>query len=109
MKQIPVKLDGLMFVCATPPKQRVNADTGEIKTDRDGKAQWQVGVCVMQDDRADVIQVVVPGEPKGLARGHLVQLADLVALPWEVDGRHGLSYRSSEIRAASVPRGQQAA
>lgn len=106
MRAIPVKIDGLMLICATPPKARVNLETGEIRTGRDGKEQWQVGICVMQDEQADVVQVVVPGEPKGLNKGQFVVLADLTAVPWEQGDRHGITYRATEIRPASTGSGR---
>ncbi len=108
MRSIPVRLDGLMCICATPAKQRVNVDTGEVRTNRSGHALWQVGVCVMQDEQADVIQVTVPGEPKGLTKGQLVQLVDLVAAPWEQGDRHGIAYRATEIKPVSAGRTQAA-
>jgi hypothetical protein len=32
-----------------------------------------------------------------------VQVRDLVATPWENEGRHGVAFRASEIRPLSAP------
>jgi hypothetical protein len=49
------------------------------------------------------VTVSVPGEPVGVQNGIPVQVRDLVATPWENEGRHGVAYRASEIKPLSVP------
>lgn len=105
MQSIPVdtgKLRGLW--CVAAPEPRVNTETGEVRKGRDGLPVWVVGVSVRRADtrKSSVIDVSVPGEPSGIVEGSRVSLADLEAVPWEIDGRHGVSYRASAITAAPV-------
>jgi hypothetical protein len=109
MRTIPVAADGVLFIVTTVVRPKIaNRETGEIKT-RDGQPIYQVGVCAIQgegaQEEASAIQVAVPGEPKGLGRGMPVRFKNLVAAPWEVDGRHGISFRADGV--APVNPGRQ--
>jgi hypothetical protein len=93
------------IICAVPPAPRVaNRETGQLRVDRDtGRTVFQVGLCLMSGGSADVVNVSVPGEPSGVQLGMPVQVRDLVATPWENEGRHGIAFRASEIRPLSAP------
>ncbi|MFE2976632.1 hypothetical protein [Streptomyces sp. NPDC059258] len=108
MQRIPVDVARLgSLMCVVPPEPRVNQETGQIRTDADGTETWVVGVSVRQLERrrADVIEVTVSGEPKGITEGMRVLLNDLVAVAWEIDGRKGTSFRASAVlpHAGPVP------
>ncbi|MFG1811228.1 hypothetical protein [Streptomyces sp. NPDC049040] len=93
------------IICAVPPSPRVaNRETGQLRVDRDtGRTVFQVGLCLMSMGSADVVNVSVAGEPSGIQLGMPVQVRDLVAVPWENEGRHGIAFRASEIRPLSAP------
>ena len=103
---IPVDTSRLTFVCVTPPRPRlVNQDTGEIKTDKNGRTIYQVGLSVSdQSGRAELINVSVPGEPP-VSVGQVVELAALVGFAWEQirngQTRWGIAYRAESITPAS--------
>ncbi|MEW9519382.1 SCO3933 family regulatory protein [Streptomyces tubercidicus] len=106
MASLPIdtaKFSGM--ICAVPPAPRVaNRETGQLRVDREtGKTMYQVGVCLMAGSTADVINVSVAGEPTGIQLGMPVQIRDLVATPWENDGRHGVAFRAAEIKPLSAP------
>jgi hypothetical protein len=93
--------------CAVAPAVRLaNRETGQPRIDRDtGLTVYQVGVCLMAGTQAEVINVSVAGEPKGVVQGVPVQVRDLAAVPWENEGRHGIAFRASAITplTASTP------
>jgi len=93
------------IICAVPPAPRVaNRETGQLRVDREtGRTMYQVGLCLMAGSSADVVNVSVPGEPSGVQLGMPVQVRDLVATPWENEGRHDIAFRASEIRPLSAP------
>lgn len=93
------------IICAVAPTPRVaNRETGQLRVDRDtGKTVYQVGLCLMAGSTADVVNVNVPGEPAGVQNGVPVQVRDLVAIPWENEGRHGVAFRATEIKPLSAP------
>lgn len=113
MKRIPVDMSRLAgAICVSAPEAKADPQTGEIRTDRaTGQSIYLVGVSVklVGERKAYVLDVQVPGEPVGVTEGAPVRLYDLVAVPWEVDGRNGLSYRASAITAVGGHPPEQAA
>ncbi|MEU7313561.1 hypothetical protein [Streptomyces sp. NPDC007083] len=93
------------IICAVAPTPRIaNRETGQVRVDRDtGQTVYQVGLCLMSGRSADVVTVNVPGEPSGVQNGVPVQVRDLVATPWENEGRHGVSFRATEIKPLTAP------
>jgi hypothetical protein len=96
------------IICAVAPVPRMaNRETGQVRVDREtGQTLYQVGLCLMAGTSADVVNVTVPGEPAGVQRGMPVQVRDLVATPWENEGRHGIAFRAAEIRPLPAPAGK---
>lgn len=90
--------------CAVPPAVRLaNRETGQPRIDRDtGLTLYQVGVCLMAGTQAEVINVSVAGEPKGVVQGVPVQVQGLAAVPWENEGRHGIAFRATVITSLSA-------
>lgn len=101
MQSIPVdvgRLGSLLCVVEPAPKL-VSVETGEVKTDRDGRTVWTVGLAVREGSgrRASIVEVSVPGEPVGVVVGMPVQVTDLVAVSWQMGDRHGVSFRASAV------------
>jgi hypothetical protein len=100
MQNIPVDMARLGAVlCVVPPEPRVNPETGQIRVDRDGNTIYVVGCVVRQAEgrKSDVIEVAVPGQPRGLAEGMRVEIADLTAVQWQMGDRSGTSWRATAI------------
>lgn len=94
-------------LCVSAPEPRVDQMTGQPKVDREGRAQWVVGVAVRPEggrrSDSDVIDVVLPGEPQGVTEGVPVRLVDLWASEWSIDGRSGTSWRAAAATPVSGP------
>ncbi|WP_037576677.1 SCO3933 family regulatory protein [Phaeacidiphilus oryzae] len=90
-------------LCAVAPAPRLaNRETGQVRVDRDsGLTMYQVGVCLLAGTQAEVINVSVPGEPKGVTLGVPLEVRELRATPWENDGRHGIAFRATEVKPLS--------
>lgn len=102
---IPVdvsRLTGLM--CVVGPEVKTDPTTGEVKTDRDGRRQWVIGVAVREPGsrRPTVIDVTTGTEPQGIGEGSPVRLMGLTASQWEMEGRSGLSWKADEVLPASA-------
>ncbi|MQS06101.1 SCO3933 family regulatory protein [Streptomyces alkaliphilus] len=100
MQSIPVDTSRLgVLRCAVPPEAKIgNYDTQEVKKDRDGNTVYTVGVLVRQEGRrASVIEIAVPGEPKGVVEGIEVRITGMEAFAWAMGDRHGVSFRASAI------------
>lgn len=112
MRAIPVDVSAFGgFMCVNPPEAKANPRTGEVRTDTaSGLPMFVVGVVAIRGRDSSVIQVSVPGEPSGLVVGTALRLVGLEAVPWDVDGRNGVSFRAAAVAgAADVPSTDQGA
>jgi hypothetical protein len=86
------------FMCVHPPEVKANPRTGEVRKDAaSGESVFVVGVVAIRGKDSSVIQVSVPGEPKGLGVGTALRLVGLEAVPWDVEGRSGVSFRATAV------------
>ncbi|MHA6761652.1 SCO3933 family regulatory protein [Streptacidiphilus sp. PAMC 29251] len=102
MQLIPVdgtRLEPMMCVGRPGPKL-VSIETGEIKRDKDGTPVFTVPVVVKDGYRASVIDIAVPGEPKGITEGMRIQVVGLVAIAWNMGDRNGISFRAEALLPA---------
>jgi hypothetical protein len=107
MRTIPIDLGKLAgFTLALLPEPYADRETGEARTDRaSGLPLYLVGVNVSfpAEREAYALTIRVPGQPEGLELNQVVKVYDLVAVPWDRDGRSGITYRASAITPASAP------
>lgn len=107
MQTIPVDVGRLgSFMCVVPAETRKTPE-GQVRTDREGRPIWVIGLSVRQvgNRRADVIDVALPEQPQGIAEGARVTVTDLVATQWEIDGRSGTSFRASSVALVAAAGG----
>lgn len=99
-----------LFVDTTNKQVQVSKDpeektdqNGRQKTERDtGRPMWSTQVVVLDDDGAEVIKVTTVGEKPSVKKGQLVTVSDLEALPWATNGRNGVAFRASVLKAATA-------
>ncbi|MBQ0868289.1 hypothetical protein [Streptomyces sp. RK75] len=106
MQSIPVDTSRLgVLRCAVEPETKYsNYENREVKKDRDGNTVYTVGVMVRQEGRrVSVIEIAVPGEPKGIVEGVQVRVTGLEAFAWSMGDRHGVSFRASAITPVATP------
>jgi hypothetical protein len=99
MNSIPVDLTRLTgVICVAAPEQRTDLE-GQIRKDRDGNVLWVTGLAVRRTGtrKASVIDVQTAAEPVGVAEGSPVGITELDCSLWEIEGRHGLSYKAASI------------
>jgi len=98
MRSIPVDMTRVPVVIAMGPAEPVTDQDGVQRKNQDKQLLFSVPVAVTVDDgNASVIRVRVAGEVPPVTAGMAVRLVDLVAAPWEIGGRHGLSYRARAV------------
>jgi len=102
--RLPVSTQGMtLIVGGVEPV--VDRSTGAIKVDREsGAPLFTVHVMAISagDPKPDQWPVRVAGEPSGFGVGSVVAVKNLVAMTWEMEDRHGLSFRAESISAVSA-------
>ena len=94
----------MTLVAMAPPEPVVDFARAP-KADGNGLPLYTVQVAAMFGDQGEVLAVKVAGEPAGITAGAPVQLAELVAQPWELGDRSGISYRAASIRPVDGVKG----
>ena len=98
--KLPIDTSAIAFLCAMPPEPVVDFETRQPKADENGEPLFVVQVLAMGDGSADLIAVKVPGMPSGVRQGHPVKVTSLVAQPWTMQDRSGVSFRAARIEPA---------
>ena len=104
--RLPIDTSRLKFLVVAPAEPLRQFEEGKPReawaprTDANGEILWRVQLVAMGDGEAEIIRVAVPGDPK-VAEADLVQVDALVAQPWEMEGRSGVSFRCAAIRVAT--------
>ena len=91
----------------------------QAKTDQNGIQRverntnipmWSVQLVAMDETGAEVISVTVaaPQAPK-VAIGSVVSPVDLQAIPWAQNGRNGVAFRASDLKAVTGSKSGSAA
>lgn len=107
MRNIPVDVSALTFVCVSAPRPKVvNQDTGEVKVDRNGQTVFTVGLSAADaTGRVELLNVAVVGD-QSVTIGEVVTPVGLVAFPWEAvlggEKRWGVAYRADQIVPVSA-------
>jgi hypothetical protein len=105
--RLPIDTSRLRFLVvaeAEPLKKFEDGKPREAwapRVDDNGEILWRVQVVALGDGEADIIRVVVPGDP-GVKQAEMVRVEGLTAQAWEMEGRNGMSFRAASIRSTST-------
>jgi hypothetical protein len=99
--KLPIDTSAIAFLCAMPPEPVVDFDTRRPQADETGEPLYVIQLLVMGEDSAALLAVTVPGVPSSAIRqGAAVKVAGLVAQPWTMNDRSGVSFRAARIEPA---------
>jgi hypothetical protein len=96
--RIPVDLSSLSFIAGSGPEGVLDMDRRPRADKETGELLWGLDLVVLGlPDGAEVWNVRVVGEPKGIEMGAPLRVQGLTAMTWEMEGRHGTSFRARLI------------
>jgi hypothetical protein len=98
--KLPVDTSAIAFLCAMAPEPLVDFETKRPRADENGEPLYIIQLLAMGDGSADLLAVKVPGMPSGIRQGHPVKVTGLVAQPWTMADRSGVSFRAARIEPA---------
>src|SRR3954469_8554677 len=102
--RLPIDAGRLRFLVvgeAEPGGKSEEGKRGEAwapRVDDNGELLWRVQLVAFGDGGADILRVIVSGD-SGVKEGELVRVVGMTAQAWEMDGRTGMSFRATAIRA----------
>ena len=99
--KLPVDTSAIAFLCALEPQPVLAFDTKQPRADENGEPLYVVQLLAMGDGSADLLAVKVPGLPsQAIRQGAPVKVVGLVAQPWTMADRSGVSFRAARIEPA---------
>lgn len=103
--RIPIDTTNLTFIAGSDPAAVLDMERRPRADRATGEVLWGLDIVALGgEDGAEVWPVRMAGEPKGIRTGQPLKVEGLAASPWEIDGRHGISFRAHTIEpAGSAP------
>ncbi len=97
-----VETSGKTLQASLDPTAKLDQN-GSQKSERGtGRLMWSTQVFVLDENGGEVITVTTAGEKPNVKAGQLVTVSDLEAIPWATNGRNGVAFRATDLRAAMV-------
>ncbi len=101
--RLPIETSNLTFIVVVPPQPVLDFDSKQPRVDANGQPIFTFGVVALGSEGADIINVKVSNEPKGLVLGGQVRVTGLVATTWAMGDRNGVSFRTERVEVLSGP------
>jgi hypothetical protein len=99
--RLPIDTSAISFLCALAPEPVVDFETKRPRADENGEPLYVIQLLAMGDGSADLIAVKVAGvPPSAIRQGHPVKVTGLVAQPWTMNDRSGVSFRAARVEPA---------
>ena len=102
--RFPIDTSRLTFIAGSDPTGVLDMEGRQRADKATGELLWGLDLVALGgEDGAEVWPVRVAGEPKGISTGQPVRVEGLTALTWEMEGRHGVSFRVRDLQSAGPP------
>ena len=99
--KLPVDTSAIAFLCALAPEPVIDFQTKQHRADENGEPLYVIQLLAMGDGSADLLAVKVPGAPsQAIRQGVPVKVHGLVARPWTMADRSGVSFRAQQVEPA---------
>lgn len=95
--KLPVNTKEMTFLCTAPAEPVLDYETKQPRADKNGEPLFAVQVVAITDGAAEVISVKTAGKPPAIDAGSPVKLSGLIATPWQMGDRSGISYRADKV------------
>jgi hypothetical protein len=108
--RFPIDVSSLTFIAGSDPAGVTDMEGRQRSDKATGDPLWGLDLVALGGkDGAEVWSVRIAGEPKGISTGQPLRVEGLTAQTWEIDGRHGISFRAERLEAAGAAPKAQAA
>ena len=97
--RLPVDVSGASFLAAGPARPVLVHETNEPKVDKaTGQPVFTVPVIMILAEGTEVFDIKVAGKPPEMVAGQVLAVRELVALPWRMGDRSGVSFHAGGVR-----------
>jgi hypothetical protein len=95
--KLPIDTSSIIFSVAIPPEPARDWETKEQRTDPDGQPLYAIQLVALGQGTAQILPVKFAGRAEGLMQGTPVKVTGLVATPWSLNERFGVSFKAASI------------
>jgi hypothetical protein len=95
--RLPIDTSGMTFVVAGAAEPVRDFETRQPKVDESGSPVFAVALMVLGDGQPEIISVKLAGQPPAIAAGQAAKVTGLVATPWSMSDRSGVSYKATKV------------
>jgi hypothetical protein len=99
--RLPIDTNGMNFVVAGAAEPVRDFETKQQKVDEGGALVFAVALMVLGKEQPEIISVKLSGEAPTVTPGQTAKVHGLVATPWSMGERSGVSYRALRLETAS--------
>lgn len=105
--RLPIDTSAMTFVVAGAAEPVLDFESKQQKTDENGAPLYAVAVMVLGERQPEIFSVKLAGQPAAVAPGQAAKVTGLIATPWAMGERSGVSFRANKIEPAAAPSGRQ--
>ena len=95
--QLQVDITRSQFLVSKDSVPVMDPSSNIQKLDKEGRPLFLVQLVWIGDNGAEVLPVKITGKPVGLTIGCAVKVVGLVATPWSMGDRSGVSFTAERI------------
>ena len=100
-----VDTTGKQVTVSKDPEPKNDQNGNQRSEKGTGRLMWSTQVFVLDETGGEVIAITTAGEKPSVKVGQLVAPVQLEAIPWATNGRNGVAFRATELKAATGPVG----
>ena len=95
--KLKVDVSELRFLVAVPPAPVMDFETKRPKADESGEPLYNVQLVALGEGNAEILAIKFAGQPGLLTQGAPVKVMGLVATPWSMGDRSGVSFKAASV------------
>jgi hypothetical protein len=102
--RFPIDTSGLTFMAASGARPVTDFETKQQRVDVNGELLFNLQVVALDGEGAQIITLRMAGDP-AVGQGAMLQLDGLVAMPWTMGDRAGVSFRVDRVKSTAMAPG----
>lgn len=106
--RLPIDTSAMAFVVAGAAEPVRDFESKQPKVDENGVPLFSVALMVLGDSQPEIIAVKLSGQPAGVTPGQPAKVTELVATPWAMGERSGVSFKAAKVEPVGSSSGRQA-
>src|SRR3954469_18512897 len=99
--KLPIDTSGMTFMAAAPARSVTDFETKQHRVDDNGELLFNLQVVALDPEGAQIITVKTPVNPQD-GQSAWLEHEGLVAMPWAMNERSAIAFRSSRIKTGGV-------